>query len=257
MEAPLLSTAHLEIIGHRGFSARAPENTLTAVRAALEAGADAVEWDMHVAACGTPVLIHDATLDRTTDGTGPVEARTLQQLRGLDAGAWFHPVFAGERIPTFSEALKEVRPYGATVYAEVKGCRGTEDLERMMRVVRELGMSRHTVFISLDFAIVDHLSGLPGNCRMGYVVARHQQFQDAVRRARRLPGRGLVDLSHQLVLEDPDLVPRARAQGVDVAVWTVDDPREADALAEAGVRRFTTNQVESLVKWRARQRPEA
>lgn len=209
---------------------------------------------MHVAACGTAVLIHDATLDRTTDGTGPVVARTLQQLRRLDAGTWFHPVFTGEPIPTFADALEEVRPYGATVYAEVKGYRTPDDLDRMVRVVREVGMSERTVFISLDFGIVDHLSGLPGGCRMGYVVARHQQFQDAVGRARRLPGRGLVDLSHQLVLEDPDLVPRARAQGVDVAVWTVDDPREADALAEAGVRRFTTNQVEALVKWRARQR---
>lgn len=247
---------HLEIIAHRGFSARAPENTLAAVRAGLEAGADAVEWDMHVTACGTPVLFHDATLDRTTDGSGPVALHTLEQLRALDTGSWFHPDFAGERIPTFEEALQEVRPFGATVYAEVKGCRDVGDLDLMARTVAHLGMEPWTVFISLDFGFVDHLAGAAGRCRMGYVVDRHERFEDALGRARRLPGRGLVDLDYRLVLEDPEVVPRARAQGVDVAVWTVNDPAEAEALDQAGVRRFTTNEVASLVRWRSRRRQE-
>lgn len=243
--------SHLEIIGHRGYSARAPENTLVAVRAALEAGADAVEWDLHVSACGTPVLIHDATLGRTTNGVGPVSRRTVEQLQALDAGSWFHRDFKGEKIPTLAEALEEVRPYGATVYAEVKGYRELEDLDRMAMVVRSFGMAERTVFISLDFGIVDRLSGQESVSRMGYVVSKHQQFQDAVRRARMLPGRGMVDLAYTLVLEDPDLVPRARAQGVDVAVWTVDDVQDAEALRKAGVRRFTTNEVAKLVAWRA------
>lgn len=241
----------LEIIGHRGFSARAPENTLSALRMALDAGADAVEWDVRVAACGTPLLIHDDTLERTTDGQGAVAEQPAESLRRLDAGAWFGPSFAGERIPTLREALAEVAPHGASVYSEVKACRGEEDLERMARTVREAGLEARTIFISLDFDIVDRLAALATACRMGYVVARHGQFQDALARARRLGRRGLVDLGHQLVLEDPDLVPRARAQGVDVAVWTVDDVVEAEELAEAGVRRFTTNQVEALVRWRA------
>ena len=80
-----------EIIAHRGYSAVAPENTLAAVERALEAGADAVEWDVHVAACGTPVLIHDASLGRTTNGFGPVRRRSLSQLQALDAGSWFDP----------------------------------------------------------------------------------------------------------------------------------------------------------------------
>jgi glycerophosphoryl diester phosphodiesterase len=240
----------VEIIGHRGFSARAPENTLAALRMALDAGADAVEWDVRVAACGTPVLIHDASLERTTDGHGAVAEQTAESLGRLDAGAWFGPSFAGERIPTLREALAEVAPYGASVYSEVKACHREVDLERMARTVHEIGLETRTVFISLDFDIVDRLAALGDACRMGYVVAQHGQFQDALARARRLPGRGLVDLGHQLVLEDPDLVPRARAQGVDVAVWTVDEVPEAQALARAGVRRFTTNQVEALVSWR-------
>ncbi|HSM06804.1 MAG TPA: glycerophosphodiester phosphodiesterase family protein [Longimicrobiales bacterium] len=241
----------LQIIAHRGFSARAPENTLAAVRAGLQAGADAVEWDLHVAACGTSVLIHDATLDRTTDGTGAVADRPLTALRELDAGSWFHADFAGERLPTFAEALAEVGPYGATVYPEIKGIREPADLDRMLREVAEAGMRERTVFISLEFDLVDEIAARDPDVRVGYVVAKLQQFQDAVGRARRLGSRGLVDLDHHLVLDDPLLPPRARAQGVDVAVWTVDTPEEAETLARSGVRRFTTNQVEALVRWRA------
>lgn len=245
--------AHLEIIAHRGFSARAPENTLSAVRAALEVGADAVEWDLHVAACGTPVLIHDATLERTTDGTGAVALRTAEELGRLDAGSWFDAEFAGEPVPTLVEALDEVRPFGTTVYAEVKGYRQVEDLDRMARLVRELGMAERTVFISLDFDIVDRLAGQDGTARMGYVVSQAGQFEDAMRRARMLPGRGMVDLSHDLALAHPAMVRVARDRGVDVAVWTVDVIDEADRLLEAGVRRFTTNRVAAMVAWRARR----
>ena len=77
----------IEIIGHRGYASRAPENTLVSLEAALRAGARAVEFDVHVASCGTPVVIHDETLDRTTDGEGPVLRQTVEQLRTLDAGS--------------------------------------------------------------------------------------------------------------------------------------------------------------------------
>lgn len=243
----------MEIIGHRGYSARAPENTLASVRLALEAGADAVEWDIHVAACGTPVLLHDAGLERTTDGSGPVRTWSLEQLRRLDAGSWYAPAFRGEPIPTLAEALEEIRPFGATAYVEVKGYRGPGDLSRMIHIVRELGMSHQVVFISLDFDTVDRLAVHDREGRTGYVVDLHQRFQDALGRARTRPDRSLVDLAHTLVLEDPLLVPRVRAQGVDVAVWTVNDVDEARRLAEAGVRRFTTDEVERLVAWRARE----
>jgi glycerophosphoryl diester phosphodiesterase len=81
----------IEIIAHRGYSGRAPENTLAALEAAVAAGADAVEFDLHTAACGTPVLFHDGMLSRTTNGVGPVRRRTLEQLKTLDAGKWFAP----------------------------------------------------------------------------------------------------------------------------------------------------------------------
>jgi len=93
------------VVAHRGFSARYPENTMLAFAAATDAGADMIELDVGLSADRVPVVIHDETLDRTTDGEGPVAARTLAELERLDAGAWFAPEFAGERIPTLEAVL--------------------------------------------------------------------------------------------------------------------------------------------------------
>lgn len=239
----------IEVIAHRGFSARAPENTIAAVRAALTAGADAVEWDMHVAACGTPVVFHDDTLDRTTDGSGAVADWTFRALQERDAGSWFDPAFAGEPIPSFVQALEVTRAAGVTVYPEVKGFGHPEDLDRMARTAREMGMAERTVFISLDFDAVDRLSR--SHEHVGYVVARTADISDALARASRLDPPALLDLDYRLLLEDPGLVQRIRGEGSDVAVWTVDRIEDARALDEIGVRRITTNRVASVVKWRA------
>jgi len=242
----------VEVIAHRGFSRIAPENTLAAVRAALDAGADSVEWDLQTASCGTPVLFHDPHLGRTTNGVGPVKRRTLGQLQALDAGSWFSGEFAGERIPTFAQALELVAPSEAIVYAEVKGYRELEDLDRMVSIVESSGMLGRVCFISLDFGIVDHIAGRSGAVGIGYVVSDAGDVDDAIIRAARLDGRGMVDFDRRLVLDDATTVARARAAGVAVAVWTVDDLEEADRLYGAGVRRFTTNNVAELIAWRSR-----
>ena len=245
-----------EIIAHRGYSARAPENTLAAMEAAIRAGADAVEWDVQVASCGTPVLFHDPHLGRTTNGVGPVRRRTLSQLQALDAGAWFAGSFAGERIPSLAEALERVRGRVARVYCEIKGYRELEDLDRMVSVTRSLGMLESTVFISLDWLTLDRVAGQASTATVGYIVDRPERFSEALGKA--LGKRGaILDLDHRLVLEDPFLAARTRARGVDAAVWTVNDPQVASALADVGIARFTTDEVETLLSWREGLRTSA
>ena len=105
---------HPKIIAHRGFSAAFPENTLAAIRAALDLAVDGrtidmVEIDVTSSADGEVVVIHDDTLERTTNGRGPVAEQTLEEIRSLDAGAWFRPEFEGERVPLLSEVLELVR----------------------------------------------------------------------------------------------------------------------------------------------------
>src|SRR5690349_24766663 len=91
------------IVGHRGAMGYAPENTFASYERALVLGADAIECDVHLSADGVPIVIHDHTLDRTTDGQGPVRDRTVAELKRLDAGAWRGPEFAGQRLPTPEE----------------------------------------------------------------------------------------------------------------------------------------------------------
>ena len=130
------------VVGHRGWPQRFPENTLVGFKAALELGVDALELDVHVTKDDQVVVIHDETVERTTEGEGPVRGMTLAELKELDAGGWFDGKFAGERIPTLEEVMElaagkvplaiEVKPPAETIdrlnsrlIALVKNCPGT------------------------------------------------------------------------------------------------------------------------------------
>ena len=96
-------------VGHRGAKGHAPENTFASFNLALEMGVNAVETDVHLSKDGEVVLIHDHTVDRTTDGRGFVKDMTLRELKQLDAGSWYDTRFAGQRIPTLTELLEWAR----------------------------------------------------------------------------------------------------------------------------------------------------
>ena len=108
------------VIGHRGAAAHAPENTLASFRAAAALGCRMVEFDVRLTADGVPVVFHDDRLERTSDGRGAVGELPLAALRGLDAGAWFAPAFAGEPIPTLVEVLALCAGLGLAVNIEIK-----------------------------------------------------------------------------------------------------------------------------------------
>ena len=237
-----------EIIAHRGYSSVAPENTLAAIDRALDAGARSVEFDLQVAACGTPVLFHDVNLGRTTNGVGPVRRRTFGQLQALDAGKWFSPEFEAEKLPSLAQALELVKDRVDRIYPEVKGFRELEDLDRMARIVIDAGMLAQTTFIAMEWTVLDRIGRQDDSISVGYIVTEPEQLPEALERARERPG-SIIDFDHRLVLADPGLAQAASSEGVDVAVWTVNDPQEADVLKSAGVTRFTTNEVETLLDW--------
>jgi glycerophosphoryl diester phosphodiesterase len=108
------------IIAHRGGGTVAPENTLVALKVAASMGFGGVEFDVKLARYGVPVLMHDDTLDRTTDGTGRVVAHDAAELRSLDAGLWFANEFAGEHVPTFEAAAALCRSLGLWANVEIK-----------------------------------------------------------------------------------------------------------------------------------------
>lgn len=236
-----------EVIAHRGYSAVAPENTLAALRRAVDAGADAVEFDFRFSADGVPVAIHDETLDRTTDGSGPVRDASWAGIRELDAGSWFGPTFAGEPVPSVADALEAVRGRVRRVYAELKGWRSAADAARVVDVLGEGGWADDAVLISLDWAKLAAVRAVDPALRIGFIVDAGDDVEEAVERAA-ADGRALVDLAHTLVLERPARAAGARERGVECAVWTVDREVDARAMVDAGVRRITTNEVERMVR---------
>jgi glycerophosphoryl diester phosphodiesterase len=121
-------------VAHRGYSYVAPENTLPALAAAGRAGADYVEFDVRTTADGVPVVIHDRTVDRTTDGSGHVWDLTVDEVRGLDAGSWFSPAYAGARVPLLEEVLDLPSP---ALLLEIKPPASREEVKRIMGMVAE------------------------------------------------------------------------------------------------------------------------
>ena len=125
------------IIGHRGAAGAAPENTLESLREAKRQGATWVEFDAKLTRDNHIILLHDDLLDRTTSGKGPAAEATFAAIRALDAGAWFGPAFAGAKVPTLEEAVKELFALGLHCNVEIKPCPGRER-ETAERVMREL-----------------------------------------------------------------------------------------------------------------------
>ncbi|NGZ75368.1 glycerophosphodiester phosphodiesterase [Saccharibacillus alkalitolerans] len=140
------------IFAHRGASGTRPENTMAAFRRAVELGAAGIETDVQLSADGEPVLIHDETLTRTAGAPGWVGDKTYEEIRGLDAGSWYHPEFMGERIPHLDELLQLSKETGIVVNIELKNTlRAYEGIEeKVIAAVRAHGLERQTVISSFN-----------------------------------------------------------------------------------------------------------
>ncbi len=127
------------IMGHRGAAGHAPENTLASFRKAASLGVEWVEFDVHLSADRIPVLLHDDTLDRTTDGEGPVDVHAAADLTGLDAGQWYSDEFTGETIPTLEETVRLLATLGMGANVEIKPSpgRAMETGYTVARLLRE------------------------------------------------------------------------------------------------------------------------
>ena len=241
----------VEIIAHRGYSARAPENTLAALRQAVEASADAVEFDLHFTADREPVLFHDFTLERTSSGRGRLDALSLDALRALDVGDWFGAAFTRERIATFREALELLAahrfPDGPLqrVYPEIKGWRDDADAARIVADLRATGWLEHACVISLDWDVLERVRAHDAQLLLGLVFDDDRLFDGALELAAG-DGRTLLDPDHRLLLARPDRAAQCHEAGVDVACWTVNDAAAAKKLVGMGVTRLTTNEVDLI-----------
>ena len=224
------------ILGHRGASATAPENTLAAFSRALAEGADGVELDVWRCATGEVVVIHDGDTARTCGERLRVAESPLAALRRLDAGAWKGARFRGERIPLLSEVLEALPD--AVVNVELKG-RDRALAGAVARLVAEAGAGARTLVSSFDFALVAAFRAAAPRVATGllFAPAWHRPLRVPLAAAWLRPSA----LHPDLRLCSPRRLAAWRAAGRAVNVWTVDEPDEVRRLARAGVAGLVCN----------------
>jgi len=247
-------------LAHRGASALAPENTIEAFQLAVEAGAGGLELDVHMTSDGHIVVIHDATADRTTSGTGAVSEMTIDELRGFDAGYNFSPDGGrtrpyrgrGVRVPTLGEVLREFP--GVAVNIDIKvGSPGIE--EAVFRDLREADALGRTLVVSTSHAIVKRFRKVSG----GHVSTGASKREIGVfyllsrlrleRLARPAYEALQVPLRHRgIPIVIPRFVSAAHARGVRADVWTINQASEMRRLLDLGADVIMTDRPGTLAE---------
>ena len=218
------------VIAHRGASGHAPENTLGAFKKAVAMGATFIETDLQLSRDARFVAIHDATLNRTTNGQGIVHDMTLAELRRLDAGSWFGSEYAGERIPTLEELLAFSKKNDVVFYLELKpgGSWGGE--HALIGALRESGEIPRSVVISFDAAVVLNLRKIEPTLMTGLLY--DGKIENPLAKAVEVGARQLLVRAD---LVTPVLLAEARKKDLQVVCWTVNHPAHMRLLIAAGV----------------------
>jgi glycerophosphoryl diester phosphodiesterase/membrane-associated phospholipid phosphatase len=259
---PTATDAEVSIIAHAGAQGHAPPNTMQAFEAALELGADTLEMDLQLTADGEVVTIHDGTVDRTTDGAGPVAELTLDQLQALDAGATWTPPDQPEAAPPFAgqgiqhATLREVleRFPGTPLIVELKTDGGEAIIQPVIDLLAEHGRDDGSVVVasfSADYLVPvrEQLPDVPTNMPESETTAFY---------TRHLVGlhpwwtpRGTVfqvpETFDDRLVVTPRFTRAAERLGIDVQVWTVNEPEQMHRLLDAGAHAIMTDHPDRLV----------
>lgn len=242
-----LSGAAVGIISHRGAAAIAPENTLSAFRLAIEQGVDFIETDVRLTADGTPVLMHDPELDRTTNGTGPLATHTIEQLRALDAGSWFDPAFAGEPVPTLAEFVELLVPAPTRAFVELKGEWSPEQVAAVVDLMRWHGLGMRVVFESFE---VPTLELLRAHAPEFATMLLTRELSDEMLATAVALGASAIGAREQLFVESPEFVARIRDAGIGAMAYTLNTAEQWDRAATLGIDFIITDDPVALAAWR-------
>ena len=237
----------MKIIGHRGASAVAPENTMAAFVAAREAGADGVELDVHAAAEGELFVIHDYAVDRTTTGTGLVFDLPAAEISHLDAGAWFAPEFAGERVPRLAEVLELE---GLEFEVELK-CFTAEAMLAVVDAVQNAGVLDCTEFTSWNLPMLMDLKNHCPEGKIGIFSRRREAWMPDEVFERTIIGSAAfttADVVHVYAGDiTPDIVAGLHAQGRKVHANDATSTDQLRHALESAADRTSTNNPAAAV----------
>ncbi|MGE3290284.1 MAG: glycerophosphodiester phosphodiesterase [Geminicoccaceae bacterium] len=234
------------VIGHRGAAARAPENTLAGLRKAHALGAGWVEFDVMLTADRVPVLIHDETLERTTNGRGEVAAHTAAEIAELDAGSWFAPGFAGERVPALAEAIALLLALGLGANVEIKPAAGRETVtgEVVAACLRQHWPQDGPGLLLSSF----ERPALAAAARVAPDLPRGLLAEDLPQDWEAELGQlGCTTLHLDHTRIDPMRMRELAGEGVPVLLYTVNDPVRARDLRAAGATAIITDVPDLLL----------
>ena len=231
------------VFGHRGASAYAPENTITAYELAYQQGADGVELDVVLSADKHPMIIHNFSLDMTTNGQGLVTEHTLAELMQLDAGAWKGDQFARLRIPTLSEVFESV---GQKLYinVEIKSDFKNiyEDVEEIVATtIREHDMTQRVIVSSFDPAILQRFREVAPEIPIGFLTHPETEKRLGVH----LVEADAIHPYHEMI--NTEYMSKAKQTSQVVNTWTVNDPNRAMVLEDLGVGVIITDCPDLIV----------
>ena len=235
------------VIAHRGFSGKAPENTMAAFRRAIEIGSDAIELDVRFSGDGRLVVFHDDTLERTTNGRGKVADLTVKELKQLDAGRWFGPAFTGERIPALREVLELARGRILLNIELKKGDQGRYGMldlaNQTLREVVEAGMEGRILFSSFDLNAIQRIREKDPRIPVAFITGDFWKSPLDATGGKFFP----VLNPGKSVLNERNLS-AARQQGVRVNVWTPNTDEEMGKFISMGVDGIITNYPDRLIE---------
>jgi len=255
--APMAGGPATLVAAHRGGAALWPENSLLAFRQALALGVDALEFDLHMTSDGELVVLHDPTLDRTTTGTGPVRDLKLADLAGVRLKTRDGAV-TDERIPTFAQLL-ELAAAAVELLPEIKVDANRQRYdsieEKVLALLRARGLLALTTVQAFQVETIRRLRALEPKARTMLLVARGDVERDrarpaeAVRRARDL---GATDLGMNHRLIDADVMAAARAAGIRVSAWTVNEEADILRMVDLGVDMVMSDRPDLVKKLTSR-----
>jgi glycerophosphoryl diester phosphodiesterase len=234
------------LIAHRGASKLAPENTLAAFQQAKDIGATWVEFDVMLTACGEAVLIHDETLERTTNGSGNVCDYSYSYLKELDAGSWYSSAYANERIPTLQAALLFLAALGLSVNIEIKAIGGQEELV-VKKVLNDLKLywprtAPQPLISSFSMAILYHVRQQSSDALIGVLI--HEWFAGWEKVCEEL---NCVSVNVNDAIIDVSDIHKIKAMHKMILVYTVNKPERAIQLFSEGVHAVFTDEFQVLL----------
>ena len=237
----------MELFAHRGYSAKYPENTMAAFRAAMNFSVDGIELDVHMSKDGHIVVIHDEKVDRTTNGKGYVKEMTAQQLMELDAGSKFNPLFKGEKIPLLEEVIQLIEPTNLKLNIELKSdvfpYYGM-DME-VLKLVEKYGMQHRTIISSFDHESLKRIAEVAPHIETAPLFSNIVMEPWAYAKQIRADA---IHISGYFMMRQTAI--DALKQGAKVRVYTINEEEHMDRLWNAQVAGFFTDEVEKAVNWR-------